>query len=184
MFELAAAADSTGGAGSVGGWARVENAACARRLAASADMLEAQFAADGSAERDQWCLDNWDAVAAEVAAAQNVSTGVASHQLMVAMALRERLPRVAAVFATGVISYRLVCAIVARTRLVRDPQARTQLDAAIAAEVAGWGGLSVVKAEAAIDGWVERIDPYALRRMENKSRGRHLDVVVDDGGSG
>ncbi len=129
-------------------------------------------------------MDNWDAVAAEVAAAQNVSTGVASHQLMVAMALRERLPRVAEVFATGVVSYRLVSAIVARTRLVQDPAARVQLDAALAAEVVGWGGLSVAKAEAAIDGWVDRFDPAALRRTERGSRGRHLDVVGGDDGSG
>ncbi|MFG1934308.1 DUF222 domain-containing protein, partial [Mycobacterium sp. NPDC048908] len=87
---LAAAAAGTSGAAAVGGWARVENAACARRLAATADLLEARWSADGSAERDQWCLDNWDAVAAEVAAEQNVSNGVASHQLLVAMALRER----------------------------------------------------------------------------------------------
>ena len=36
---------------------------------------------------------------AEVAAAHEVSLGVASHQLMIAMALRERLPRVDEVFA-------------------------------------------------------------------------------------
>ena len=109
MFDrLVAAAGGTCGAGAVGAWARVENAACAQRLSAIADVLEARLAADGSAEREQWCVDNWDAVAAEVAAAQNVSLGVASHQLMVAMALRERLPRVAEVFATGAISYRLV----------------------------------------------------------------------------
>jgi len=105
-----------------------------RRLAATADIMAARWAADRSAECEQWCVDNWDAVAAEVAAAQNVSQGVASHQLMVAMALRERLPRMAEVFATGVVSYRLVCAIVARTRLVHDAQARAQLDAAIAAD--------------------------------------------------
>ena len=99
----------------------MENTACARRLAATADMLVARWAADGSAEREQWCLDNWDAVAAEVAAAQNVSQGVACHQLMVAMALRERLPRVAEVFATGAISYRLVRDR-ARTRFVQDPR--------------------------------------------------------------
>jgi hypothetical protein len=162
----------------------VENAACARRLAATADMLEARLSADGSVEREQWCLDNWDAVAAEVGAAQNVSQGVASHQLMVAMALRQRLPRVAEVFATGAVSYRLVCAIVARTRLVLDPGARGRVDAAIAAEVAGWGALSVARAEAAIDGWVDRFDPAAVRRMELHSRGRHLDVIPDDDGSG
>ena len=181
MFDsLVAATDGTSGAGAAAAWTRVENAACARRLASTADMLEARWAADGSAEREQWCLDNWDAVAAEVAAAQNVSTGVASHQLMVAMALRERLPRVAEVFAAGQISYRLVAAIVARTRLVQDREAHAQVDAALAAEVAGWGALSVAKAEAAIDWWVDRFDPAALRRTESSSRDRHLDVVADD----
>jgi hypothetical protein len=185
MFDsLVTATDGTSGAGAAAAWTRVENAAAARRLASTADMLEARWAADGSAEREQWCLDNWDAVAAEVAAAQNVSTGVASHQLMVAMALRERLPRVAEVFATGAISYRLVAAIVARTRLVQDPEARVQIDAALAAEVAGWGGLSVAKAEAAIDWWVDRFDPGALRRTELSSRGRHLDVLPNDDGTG
>ena len=66
------------------------------------------FAADGSDEREQWCLDNWDAVAASVAAAQNVSLGVAAHQLLIADALRQRLPRVAEVFAAGAINYRMV----------------------------------------------------------------------------
>ena len=109
MFDsLITATGGTSGADAAGAWARVENAACARRLAATADTMEARRSAIDSAERDQWCFDNWDAVAAEVAAQQNVSQGVASHQLMVAMALRERLPRVAEVFATGAISYRLV----------------------------------------------------------------------------
>jgi hypothetical protein len=185
MFDsLVAATGGTSGADAAGAWARVENAACARRLAATAYTMEARRAAVGSAERDQWCLDNWDAVAAEVAAEQNVSHGVASHQLLVAMALRERLPRVAEVFATGSISYRLVAAIVARTRLVSDLDARVQLDTAIAAEVAGWGALSVAKAEVAIDWWVDRIDPAALRRTEHRSRGRHLDVIPAEDGSG
>ena len=79
----------------------MENAACARRLAAIADVLDARLAADGSADREQWCLDNWNAVACEVAAHHGVSLGVASHQLMIAAALRERLPRGAEVFAAG-----------------------------------------------------------------------------------
>ncbi len=185
MFDdLVAAADGTRGAGGVGAWARVENAACAARLAATADVLDARMAADDSAEREQWCLDNWDAVAAEIAAAQNVSLGVASHQLLVAKALRYRLPRVADVFATGAISYRLVAAIVTRTRLIQDPAAMALVDKALAAEAVGWGSLSVAKAETAIDYWVDRYDPYALRRSELTSRGRHLDVVPADDGTG
>ncbi len=162
-------------------WSRVENAACARRLSAIADMFEARLALDGSAERDQWCVDNWDLVAAEVAAAHTVSLGVASHQLMMAMALRERLPRVAEVFHTGAIGLRLVQAIVHRTALIADPQARAKVDVELAAVVSGWGAMSVAKAEESIDYWVERYDRYALRRMDHRARGRHVDKPITDG---
>jgi Domain of unknown function (DUF222) len=185
MFEsLVTATDGTSGAGAAGAWARVENAACARRLRATADMLEVRWSADGSAEREQWCLDNWDAVAAEVAAAQNVSLGVASHQLMIARALRERLPRVAEVFAAGQIAYRQVNAIVYRTALIRDPEARAKVDTELAAAAVDWGQLSIAKTEAAIDYWVDRYDPDALRRVELSARGRHVDIVAETNGSG
>jgi Domain of unknown function (DUF222) len=170
--------------GAVGRGARVENAACARRLGAIAGVLEARLAADGSAEREQWCVDNWDAVAAEVAAAHTVSLGVASHQLVVACALRERLPRVAEVFAAGEISYRLVNIIVFRTALVRDPGARAKVDTAVAAAAVEWGSLSVARVEVAIDYWVDRYDPDAVRRVELSARGRHVDLVDEHNGSG
>jgi hypothetical protein len=185
MFDvLVAAAAGARGAAGAGAWARVENAACARRLFAIADVLAARLAADGSAEREQWVIDNWDAVAAEVAAAQNVSLGVASHQLMVARALRERLPGVAEVFATGHIAYRLVNAIVYRTALIRDPEARAKVDTELAAAAAEWASLSVAKVETAIDYWVDRYDPDAVRRVELSSRGRHVDVFDEQNGSG
>ena len=89
MFDqLVDAATGSRAPAAVGAWARVENAACARRLAAIAEELERLRSADGSADRELWCIDNWDAVAASVAAAQNVSLGVASHQLSVALELR------------------------------------------------------------------------------------------------
>jgi hypothetical protein len=44
--------------------------------------------------------------------------------------------------------------------------------------------VSVAKAEAAIDGWVDRFDPAALRRAEVGSRDRHLDVVANGDGRG
>jgi Domain of unknown function (DUF222) len=185
MFEeLAVAATGARGGAAVGAWARVENAACARRLSAMADEFERQLSADGSAEREQWCLDNWDAVAAEVAAAQNVSLGVASHQLMVALGLRERLARVAEVFAAGEICYRLVNAIVYRTALITDPDAMAKVDTELAAHIRGWGSWSVAKTEAAIDYWVDRYDPAALRRTELTARGRHVDIVDAADGTG
>ncbi len=186
MFEMlvGTAERSRSAAAAVGAWARVENAACARRLFAMADELERQLAADGSAEREQWCLDNWDAVAASVAAEQSVSLGVAAHQLLIAHALRERLSRVAEVFAAGAISYRLVAAVVARTRLIRDPDAMAKVDTEIAAHVVAWGSLSAVKTQTEIDYWVDRYDPAAVRRTEDRVRGCHVDIGKPDDGSG
>ncbi|MFI5505903.1 DUF222 domain-containing protein [Mycobacterium sp. NPDC051804] len=185
MFDsLVAAALGNRGVAAVGAWARVENASCARRLFATADELERMWAADGSEEREQWCLDNWAAVAASVAAAQNVSLGVASHQLLIATELRERLPRVAEVFAAGTINYRLISAIVARTRLVSDPEAMAKVDIEIAARIHEWGVLSAEKTDAAIDVWVDRYDPAAVRRTEYAARGCHADVHKPQDGTG
>ena len=172
------------GAAGVGAWARVENASAARRLAAMADVLAARLAAVDSAERDQWCLDNWDSVSAEVAAGQGVSLGVAANQLLVAWELRERMPRVAEVFAAGQLSYRLVTAVVARTRLITDTDAQAKVDTEIAARAAGWATLSKVKLEAEIDFWVDRYDPHALVRSEQSSRSRHVDVAQAGNGTG
>ena len=185
MFDqLVDAALTSRASAAVGAWARVENAACARRLLAMAEELERMLAADGSPEREQWCLDNWDAVAASVAAAQNVSLGVAAHQLLIADALRQRLPRVAEVFVAGAISYRMVAAVVSRTRLVRDKDALAKVDTEIAAHMVGWGSLSVEKTQHEIDYWVDRYDPAAVRRTEYCVRARFADVRPPDDGSG
>jgi hypothetical protein len=185
MFErLVEVASGSRGSAAVGAWARVENAACARRLFASADELERMLAADGSEDREQWCLDNWDAVAASIAAAQNVSLGVAAHQLLVADALRHRLPRVGEVFAAGAITYRLVAAIVWRTRLITDSDALAKVDTEMAAQVVGWGVLSANKIATQIDYWVNRYDPAAVRRAEYSARGYHVDIRDPKDGSG
>ena len=185
MFDsLVRAALGSRAAASVGAWARVENAACARRLLAMADELDRQFCADGSEEREQWCLDNWDAVAASVAAAQNISLGMAAHQLLIADDLRHRLPRVAEVFAAGAISYRLIAAVVSRTRLIKDSDALAKVDTEIAAHVTAWGSLSVDKTQNEIDYWVDRYDPAAVRRTEYRARGRYVDVYTPEDGAG
>jgi hypothetical protein len=181
MFDqLVQTATLSRGGAAVGAWAHVENAACARRLFASVDELERMLAADGSEEREQWCLDNWTAVADSVAAAQNVSLGVASHQLLVADSLRHRLPRVAEVFAAGVINYRMVAAIVNRTRLITDPDALAKVDIEIATRVTSWASMSVDKIEHQIDYWVDRYDPVAVRRTERSVRGCHVDISPAD----
>ena len=182
MFEqLVADAIRNGG---VADWARVENAACARRLSAMADMLDKRIAADGADDRDQWCIDNWDAVSAEIAAAQNVSKGVASHQLSVANALRDRLPRVDELFAAGLISYRMVETVESRTRLVGNRDVIARVDAEIAAEISAWRTLSQEKLKSSIDYFVDRHDPMAVRRTEGKSRARRVDFIDPNDGTG
>jgi hypothetical protein len=89
---------------------RAEAAAAASRLAAIAELVTRH--ADGPTDCAQWSCDNWDAIAAEVAAAQNISHAMASGQMYLAVALRNRLPAVAKLFANGIISTRLATAIV------------------------------------------------------------------------
>jgi Domain of unknown function (DUF222) len=178
--EIVAGTDGASGAGSVGAWARVEAAACARRLAAMVGMLDARYAADGSANREQWCLDNWGAVCAEVGAAQQITPGAASHQLLIATALRDRLPLVGQVFAEGLVTFRLVSSIVWRTLLVRDSGPLRAVDAALATAIHEWEPMSAEKTVAAIDYWVERFDPHALRRAQESARSRCVDIGPAD----
>lgn len=181
MFEKILAAVSTArtpGEG-VRACARLENAACASRLGHMADMLDAAYAASGSAQRDQWRFDNWSSVCAQIGAAHEVTSGVASALLTDAVVLRERLPRVAAVFAEGLISYRLVHAICTRTMLVKDPDALCGIDAELAERFLTWGAKSRERSESDIDELVLRHDPYAVRRTESACRGAYVDVQTD-----
>ncbi len=157
------------------GWDRLEAAAAARRLAAIAELIARRC---GGRERALWACDEWDAAAAEIAAAQSIGHGRALSQMELALALRDRLPRIGALFAAGRISLRLAAVIAARTALVTDPDLLNELDAAMAGDALGWGPLSAEKLQQAIDVWVERYDPGALRRARAGVRTR--DFVVGD----
>ncbi len=146
MFDqLVTATAGTAEAGAVDAWTRVESAACARRLAAMVTMLDAAHAAAGSADREQRCLDNRAAVCAHIGAAQRLTSGAASGLLMVGTALRDRFPKVAAVFAAGLIGYQLVRTIVCRGALVTEPDVLRALDAALAGALQTWEPLSLDK---------------------------------------
>ncbi len=175
VAELKSAHDSMVIA-AVTGWARVEAAASARRLDAIAELV-ARRVDGGAAECGRWSCDNWDAMAAEVAAALGVSHGIASGQMYLAVALRERLPRVAALFADGMISARLAATIAWRTTLIQDPEAMELVDKALADDAARFGPMSVNKTVQAIEAIVDRYDPGALRRSRATARSR--DVVID-----
>jgi hypothetical protein len=144
-------------------------------------VLDGCRAADGSAEREQWYVDNWGAACAQIGAAQQITTAAASHQLMVATVLRDRLPMVAARFAAGDGSYQLMATIAWRTMLVKDPQALRNLDATVAEALGAWEPLSEKKTIAAIDAWVTEVDPDALRRTQSSARGRGVEIDLGDG---
>jgi hypothetical protein len=134
--ELAAADDNMVIA-AITGWARIEAAASARRLAAIADLVRRR--ADGPTDCAQWSCDDWDSMAAEVAAALHVSHGMASGQMYLSLALRDRLPNVAALFIDGMISARLVAAIVWRTDLIKDEAALALADKTLAEDAVRFG---------------------------------------------
>ena len=103
-------------------------------------------------------------MAAEIGAAAGISQGLAMSQTHRGVALRDRLPKIAALFAAGAISDLLVRTIVWRTALVESPAAMAALDRRLAERVTRWGALSAKKTEAAIDELVDQIDPGGLRR--------------------
>src|SRR5689334_22949552 len=182
MFDdLVDAPSGTTGAVAVSAFARAENAACARKVAAMSGMLDHAYGLSGSASRDQWCLDNFDAVAAHVGAALCITSGAAGNQLLIAVALHERFPKVAAVFAEGAVTYAVVKTVVQRGALVVDPDALRALDAELAAALCAGEAMSVHALEQTVDDAVARVDPQAVRRTQTKARDRSVQFTVEDG---
>ncbi|SRX80315.1 DUF222 domain-containing protein [Mycolicibacterium parafortuitum] len=153
---------------------RAENAVCARKLAVMAELFTRRVDL-APAERLHWWVDPQAAVTAEIAAAYRITQGLALHQTYRAVVLRDRLPRVGALFLAGAISELLVRAIITRTDLITDPALIAAVDAELAATVAGWGALSVKATEATIDEIVERHDPDAVRKSRDAEIGPALE---------
>jgi hypothetical protein len=167
----------------IGDAARAENIACARRLALIAELYERRrIPVEDDEGRELWLIDPWEAVSAEVGAAMRITSTAAGALLHDAVCLRERLPKVAEVFATGTISYKTVRLIVTRTLLALEPEVVAAIDADLAEELTALGRpLSRNKTEQFIDALVQRHDPEAVRRTESVARGRHVDI--DTGGT-
>jgi hypothetical protein len=92
------------------------------------------------------------------------------------VALRDRLPQIAALFAEGAISARLAATTVWHTDLIKDTETMRLVDTTLAEDAARFGPMSANKAAQAIDEVVDRYDPGALRRTRAGTRGR--DVVI------
>ena len=173
MFDsIFATADDTAVVAAIEECARAEAALVARRLAATAELTARYTEPDG--QREHLVIDGWRLAAAEISAAMGIADRAASRQMCIAMALRERLPKVAALFAEGRLSAGLVATITWRTQLIVDSEIQKLLDTAIAERAAKWGSLSVAKLEAAIDSLVDAHDPDARRRMREAARSRDV----------
>ena len=152
---------------------RAESAAIAARLKAVA-RLYAQRCRDYEG-RQHWAGDIFDAVAAEVSAAQNISRARAGVQVRMAVSLFERLPRVAEVFAAGDIDYRALRIIIARTDNV-DDEVIGSLDEALAERVGRWNRFSHNALRDRIDKWVAMVDPAGQRVPPEVRDQRYLDI--------
>ena len=154
---------------------REENAACGRRLAWMGEWY-ARRAPEDDVDRINWAIDGHSNVVAEISAALNISRGRAAGQLQWAIALRERLPEVAEVFATGAIDFRMMAALVNRSDNVTDPAVLAKLDAAFAAHAPKWMKMSGPKLTERIDMWVERFDPCGVREPRPTCENRYVEI--------
>ena len=182
MFDMLRAASDAEVIAAIEDWAGAEARAAAQRLAAIAELVRRRC---GDDDRAHWACDGWDATAAEVSAALSIMHGRASGQMHLAQALCRRLPRVGALFMAGRLSYRVFAAIAWRTDLVQDDEALASIDSEIADNVGTWGPMSDYKLEQAIDTWVGRYDPGALRQARSSARSRDVQIGTrnDDAGT-
>ncbi|MBI3224569.1 MAG: DUF222 domain-containing protein [Mycolicibacterium cosmeticum] len=165
------------------GSARRENAEGALRLAAIGDLYDIR-APEDDVEKRCWAIDGHLSLVAEVATALAISRKRAEAQVRMAVTLRTKLPRVAAVYATGAIDYRMISMIVSRIELITDDELMTRIDTRLAEKVGRWARLSGPKTEQRIDAEVASADPIAVRDPDRHRRRRHVEVTPTDPGMG
>ncbi|OBG04447.1 HNH endonuclease signature motif containing protein [Mycolicibacter sinensis] len=162
--------------------ARLQAAALARVFAAGAELYHRRQAEQEVARREIWAIDGWEAVAAEIAAAQGISRGRAAGQLRIGLALAERLPKLAALFAAGAVDYQVVAAVVHRTELMLDPDAIPRMDLWLERNAVRWGTWSRNRIVEAVDYWVQVLEPAAVREAHSFDQSRHITVVPQHSG--
>ncbi len=159
---------------------RAENRAAAAQLVAIGQLFA--YRLSRCSESEAWAIDTMESVAAEVGAALRISQGLAGSRLRYARAMRERLPKVGAVFQAGDIDFRSFATIVYRTDLITDPDLLAAVDAELAVKVARWPSLTRSRLAGAVDKIVARADADAVRRRREERPGPA--VEFDDGVGG
>jgi hypothetical protein len=168
----------------IGDEARAEAAAAARRLAAIAELADRRCDSELGRSREYWACDAFDSVAAEVAAALTIGHRAATGLLRQALALRHRLPKVAALLAEGAITARIAATLTWRTHLIDDPEVAALVDTELAAAASRFGPMSEAKLEAAVDTLIQQHDPAAVLQYQAAARGRDVGVGDPDDATG
>ena len=178
---IVATLDDAGLLDAVAATSKLESAIQARRFSAIGELWERRKRA-AAPEHEYFLIDTWEEVAAEIAAAVGVTSWRAAGLMRIAEALRERLPKVAAVFGDGDIDLRIVSMIVYRTELIEDAGMMANVDGALARRARRWAKLSRPKIAQLVDGWVERFDPEGVRAPRKYEESRYLEI--DETGAG
>jgi hypothetical protein len=154
---------------------QAERAAFARQLLAVGTFADRRME-QVYAEHEFWCVDDWEAIAAEIGAELGISRGRASSQMQYGQALLKRFPKLGEVFLAGMVDFRVIAAAIYRTNLVRDKDALAQIDAQLAVKAPTWNKLSRDKVAELVDWLVIEVDPEAIRVAKQRDSDRHIDV--------
>ena len=155
---------------------RMERVSVARRLLAAGRLCQVRMADVEEDERTQWCIDNWEAVAAEVAAELGISRARASSHMNYGMELVERLPKLGAAMAAGEVDFQVIAVVVFRTGLITDEQVLATIDTQLAAVAPGWNAFSRRRVAELVDWRVRALDPAAERVARGSDEGRHVEI--------
>jgi len=177
MFGMGAAAASVERLRAV---ARAENRAAGERLAVIGQLDLLWLRQVG--ERETWCTDTQEAITAEVAAALNITQGLASSYLYYSRAMRTRLPEVGALLQDGDVDYRTFQTIVYRTDLITEPDVMAAVDARLAMAIPRWPALTQGRLAAYVDRIVARADRDAVRRRRERNADREFSIWDNDDG--
>lgn len=159
---------------------RLENRAAAAQLTAMGELFA--YRLSRCSETEDWAVDTMESVAAELAAALRISQGLAGSHLRYARAMRERLPRVAALFRAGDIDFRMFKTIVYRTELITDSDVLAAVDAELFVKLPRWPSMSQGRLSGQIDKIVARADADAVRRRRDQQTDR--EIWIGDGEDG
>jgi hypothetical protein len=128
------------------------------------------------AEHEFWCVDDWEAIAAELGAELGISRGRASSHMRYGKALLARFPKLTEVFLAGEVDFQVVAAAIFRTDLLTDAAALAEVDAQLARKARSWNRLSREKVTELVDWMVIELDPDAVRVARQRDLDRHIEV--------